>query len=263
MLLLISPAKTLDMESPIRWKHKGKPRLLEDSATLIEQLKGFNSQDVMGLMGVSEKIADLNVDRFQNWEPSFKSSPESRSAIDAFKGDVYEGLDAASLNSDDAQWLQDHLRILSGLYGLLKPFDQMLPYRLEMGTKLNNSRGKNLYDFWGSKITELVQKDLDTTTKNDASDKGLIVNLASNEYFKAVKKKELQSDIVTPQFKDFKNGQYKMISFYAKRARGLMVRYIAQNRCQTAEDLLGFNLEGYAYAADMSKPNEPVFTRIP
>lgn len=205
-------------------------------------------------MGVSDKIAGLNAARFGEWQQPF-SPDNARPAVLAFNGDVYTGLDAASFSEEDFAFAQSHLRILSGLYGLLKPLDLMQAYRLEMGTKLKNERGDNLYQFWGDIITDKV---------NDAiasSNTTALVNLASNEYFKSVKKKQLNADIITPAFKDWKNGQYKMISFFAKKARGLMARYIIENRITDVEQVKQFDVAGYSYNESLSKGNDWVFTR--
>jgi len=204
-------------------------------------------------MSISDKLGQLNAERFQTWHTPF-TPDNARQAVLAFKGDVYTGLDAESFSSGDFSFAQKHLRILSGLYGLLKPLDLMQPYRLEMGTRFENTRGKDLYAFWGSKITEALNQLL-------ASDDKVLVNLASNEYFKSVQKKHLDARLVTPQFKDWKNGQYKMISFYAKKARGLMCRYAIQNRITQADDLKGFNLDGYYFSEDQSDNNNWVFLR--
>jgi cytoplasmic iron level regulating protein YaaA (DUF328/UPF0246 family) len=260
VLLLISPAKTLDFETPALWKDHSESRLLEKSEALMDELKLLKSVDLQNLMGVSEKIADLNLERNKNWKLPIDSK-DGRVALQAFKGDVYEGLDAQSLNPAQVKWLQKHLRILSGLYGVLRPMDLMLPYRLEMGTKFENKEGPNLYKFWKDLPSELLLEDLSSSKNKEP----WIVNLASNEYFKVINKKLLLEKsggrLVTPQFKDWKNGQYKMISFYAKRARGMMVRHLAENKASSMEDILSFSMDGYEYNHELSKDNEPVFTR--
>lgn len=253
MLMIISPAKTLDYDSPLATETYSQPDFLDDACELIDQLKELEPHQVSNLMSISDKLGQLNAERFQNWHTPF-TPDNARQAVLAFKGDVYTGLDAESFSEDDFSFAQQHLRMLSGLYGLLKPLDLMQPYRLEMGTKFENTRGKDLYAFWGSKITRALNDLL-------AADDKVLVNLASNEYFKSVKKKELDARLITPQFKDWKNGQYKMISFYAKKARGLMCRYAIQNRISDAEDLKGFNLDGYYFSEDQSDNNNWVFLR--
>ena len=253
MLMIISPAKTLDYESPLATETHTQPDFLDDACELIDQLKELEPHQVINLMSISDKLGQLNAERFQTWHTPF-TPDNARQAVLAFKGDVYTGLDAESFSSEDFSFAQKHLRILSGLYGLLKPLDLMQPYRLEMGTRFENTRGKDLYAFWGSKITEALNQLL-------ASDDKVLVNLASNEYFKSVQKKHLDARLVTPQFKDWKNGQYKMISFYAKKARGLMCRYAIQNRITQADDLKGFNLDGYYFSEDQSDNNNWVFLR--
>ncbi|KXS53460.1 MAG: hypothetical protein AWU57_2152 [Marinobacter sp. T13-3] len=253
MLMIISPAKTLDYESPLATETHTQPDFLDDACELVDQLKELEPHQICNLMDISDKLGQLNAERFQNWHTPF-TPDNARQAVLAFKGDVYTGLDAESFSEDDFQFAQKHLRILSGLYGLLKPLDLMQPYRLEMGTKFENTRGKDLYAFWGSKITEALNRQL-------AEDDQVLVNLASNEYFKSVKKRELDARLITPQFKDWKNGKYKMISFYAKKARGLMCRYAIQNQINKAEDLKGFNLDGYYFSEDQSDNNNWVFLR--
>ncbi len=253
MLMVISPAKTLDYESPLATESHTQPEFLDHACELIDQLKELEPHQVSNLMSISEKLGQLNAERFQNWHTPF-SLDNARQAALAFKGDVYTGLAAESFSEDDFAYAQNHLRMLSGLYGLLRPLDLMQPYRLEMGTKFENSRGKDLYAFWGSILTEELNRLL-------AADDGVLVNLASNEYFKSVKKKELNARLITPQFKDWKNGQYKMISFYAKKARGLMCRFAIENRISQADDLKGFNLDGYYFSEEQSEGNNWVFLR--
>ncbi|MGO1233347.1 MAG: peroxide stress protein YaaA, partial [Marinobacter sp.] len=229
------------------------PDFLDDACELIDQLKTLEPHQVSNLMNISDKLGQLNAERFRNWHTPF-TPDNARPSVLAFKGDVYTGLDAESFSEEDFSFAQKHLRILSGLYGLLKPLDLMQPYRLEMGTKFENTRGKDLYAFWGRKITDALNQLL-------ADDDKILINLASNEYFKSVQKKNLDARLITPQFKDWKNGQYKMISFYAKKARGLMCRYAIQNRITNAEDLKGFNLDGYYFSEDQSDNNNWVFLR--
>lgn len=254
MLLVVSPAKNLDFESPIATQLSSQPALLSDSQILIDRCLRLTPADISSLMGISDKLAGLNAARFGEWSQPF-TTENARAAVLAFNGDVYTGLDAGSFSEQDFKFAQSHMRILSGLYGLLKPLDLMQAYRLEMGTKLDNVRGKNLYEFWGNIITKLLNKAL-----IDQGD-DVLINLASTEYFKSVKKKELNADIITPSFKDWKNGQYKMISFYAKKARGLMARYIIQNQLTNIEQLKAFDLAGYEYNEEFSKGNDWVYTR--
>ncbi|MBV0932726.1 peroxide stress protein YaaA [Marinobacterium weihaiense] len=254
MLTLVSPAKTLDYDSPLATDAFTRPRFTDHSQVLIDTLRQLSVQDVADLMKLSDKLASLNVARYESWQPEH-TPDNARQAVLAFKGDVYTGLDADSLNDDDFDFAQRHLRILSGLYGVLRPLDLLEPYRLEMGTRLENPRGSNLYQFWGSLITDSLNTEL--AEQND----DVVVNLASNEYFKAVKTKALKARLITPVFKDFKNGQYKIISFYAKKARGLMSRYIIQNRIDTPDALKGFDLEGYYFSDAQSQGDTWVFLR--
>ncbi|WP_286239658.1 peroxide stress protein YaaA [Neptuniibacter halophilus] len=254
MLIVVSPAKTLDYETAPVTQKLSQPEFIEHSQALIDELKQLSVQDVAELMKLSDKLASLNVARYESWVPEF-STENAKQAVLAFKGDVYTGLDAESLSEDDLAFAQDHLRILSGLYGVLKPLDLMQPYRLEMGTRLANSRGKNLYDFWGDIICQRLNSELAESAQP------VLVNLASNEYYKAAREKKIEARIITPQFKDWKNGQYKMISFYAKKARGLMTRYIIQNRIEDPEQLKNFDLEGYRFAESMSEGDNWTFIR--
>ena len=255
MLILVSPAKTLDYETELDVKDFSVAPLLSDSELLIKELQQKNPDDLSSLMGLSEKLSLLNFDRNMNWRRPTKPSDSARQAIFAFKGDVYQGLDASSLSKSEIKYANKNLCILSGLYGLLKPLDLMYPYRLEMGTKMKNKRGNNLYEFWGSKITELVN-DLAIENRSKA-----IVNLASVEYFSVLKTDQINLPIINPVFKDYKNGQYKIVSFFAKKARGLMSRFIIQNKIKKSEDLMDFNLDGYRYSKKQSKENSPVFLR--
>lgn len=255
MLMLISPAKKLDTEAPSAVKKKTQPLLLDDAQVLIDELRHLAPQDISDLMSISDKLGTLNYDRYQQWQTPF-TLDNAKQAILAFQGDVYVGLDAQSLSADDLAFAQQHLRILSGLYGVLRPLDLMQAYRLEMGTKFSNSRGKDLYEFWGEKITQDLNKQL-KKNKSDA-----LINLASNEYFKSVKPKSLNAEVITPVFKDEKNGQYKIISFYAKKARGLMAAYAIKKQITDPKLLKKFTVAGYRYSADMSKKdNEWVFIR--
>jgi cytoplasmic iron level regulating protein YaaA (DUF328/UPF0246 family) len=252
MLIVISPAKTLDYETTPVTDIYSQPGFLNHSAELIEQLRTLSVQDVAELMKLSDKLSSLNVARFESWTPEF-TIDNAKQALLAFKGDVYAGMDAETFSAEDFEFAQDHLRILSGLYGLLKPLDLMQPYRLEMGTKLANGRGKDLYQFWGNIITDTLNEQLVSEQ--------VLINLASNEYFKAAKAKNISARIITPVFKDWKNGQYKMISFYAKKARGLMSRYIIQNKLENPEPLKEFDLDGYRFANSMSEGDTWTFIR--
>lgn len=254
MLIVISPAKTLDFETPPKVPTFTMPDFLDDSAELIDELRAFEPWKLGDLMGISSKLADLNSNRYHNWSLPF-TADNARQSILAFRGDVYTGLDADSLGEDDLQFAQEHLRILSGLYGVLRPLDLMQPYRLEMGTKLKNRRGKDLYDFWAGRIRDSLNSELARQSSP------VLVNLASNEYFKSVQPDKLAARIVTPGFREERGGEYKFISFTAKKARGLMSRYIIRNRLSDPEDLRGFDLEGYRHNASLSGTDTPVFTR--
>ncbi|OQK15650.1 hypothetical protein AU255_15645 [Methyloprofundus sedimenti] len=253
MLMLISPAKSLDMQAEFPVLKPTQARLLKDSQQLIDQLQTLSPEEIKNLMGISEKLSDLNYQRFQDWVQSGSSA--ECPALFAFQGDVYQGLDAESLAIDEIEFAQQHLRILSGLYGLLRPLDLMQAYRLEMGTKLFNERGANLYAFWGDKISTLINADM------PGEEARVLVNLASNEYFKAVKSQLIEGPIITPVFKDFKNGKYKIISFYAKKARGMMVNYAIKHKITRAEELKNFDSAGYQYANDLSDAKQWVFIR--
>lgn len=240
MLILISPAKTLDYRSKLATSRYTQPELLDYSRQLIEIACQLSEPQIASLMGISDKLASLNATRFHEWHPTF-TPDNARQAILAFKGDVYTGLEAEHFSDADFDFAQRHLRMLSGLYGVLRPLDLMQPYRLEMGTRLENTQGKNLYHFWGDVITEKLNEALAEQGDN------VVVNLASDEYFKAVNPKKLDAAIIKPVFLDEKNGKFKVISFYAKKARGLMSRYIIENRLTKPEQLISFDLEGYAY----------------
>ena len=255
MLVLVSPAKTLDYESDMSVSDFSVASHLSDSQLLVKELQKKNPEDLASLMGLSEKLSFLNFERNMNWSKPTKPSNTARQAIYAFKGDVYQGLDANSLSKADINYAQKNLCILSGLYGILKPLDLMYPYRLEMGTKMETKRGKNLYDFWGSRLTQHIN-DLSASNKS----KG-IVNLASLEYFSAIQADKLDLPVISPVFKDYKNGKYKIISFFAKKARGSMTRFIVQNKIKKVEDLNDFNLDGYRYSKKDSELNKPVFLR--
>ncbi len=254
MLILISPAKTLDFETPVAAKTATQPVFLDESQLLINDLQKLTPGDVSSLMSISAKLGELNFERFMDWHVPFTKKNAKQAAM-AFKGDVYTGLEAEALSADELKFAQQHLRILSGLYGVLRPMDLIQAYRLEMGTKFSNKRGKNLYEFWGGRITSELNKQL-KKLKSET-----VINLASNEYFKSVDKKALNATLVTPVFKDLKNGNYKIISFYAKKARGYMSAWIIQKGITDAKELKKFKVAGYRYNADMSAPDSPVFTR--
>lgn len=254
MLILISPAKTLDYQSPLATERFTQPALLEHSQQLIKIARTLSAPQIKKLMGISDKLADLNATRFHDWQPDF--TPENaRQALLAFKGDVYTGLQAETFSDADFDFAQQHLRMLSGLYGVLRPLDLMQPYRLEMGIRFENERGKDLYQFWGDIITDTLNEAL--TEQGDE----IVVNLASDEYFRAVKPIKLNARIIKPVFLDEKNGTFKVISFYAKKARGLMSRYIIEQRLTKPEQLTGFNSEGYFFDEAASTPDELVFKR--
>lgn len=254
MLILISPAKTLDYQSPLATTRYTQPALLEQSQQLIGVARKLSAPQIKALMGISDKLADLNATRFHDWHPDF-APDNARQAILAFKGDVYTGLQAETFSEADFDFAQKHLRMLSGLYGVLRPLDLMQPYRLEMGIRLENPRGKDLYQFWGEEITQTLNAAL------EAQDDDVVVNLASDEYFRSVKPKALKGQIIKPVFLDEKNGKFKVISFYAKKARGLMSRFIIENRLTKPEQLTGFNTEGYFFDPASSTHDELVFKR--
>lgn len=254
MLAIISPAKTLDFESAVKNFPVSQPQLTEYSEQLIQLCRQFTPDQLASLMSISDKLAGLNVARYAQWQKEHNSE-NARPAIFTFKGDVYQGLDVDTLSEQDILFADQHLCMLSGLYGLLKPLDLMQPYRLEMGTKLANPRGKDLYAFWGNVITQAVQKAL--AQQGD----GILVNLASDEYYKSVQESRLKAQVIKPIFLDLKNGQYKVISFYAKKARGLMCRFMIQQRLNKVEQLKTFDLGGYWFDESASSQNEFVFKR--
>ncbi len=254
MLMLISPAKTLDFTTPPITEQYDMPRFLEQSQELIDLARELSPADISALMKISDKLGVLNFERFHEWQTPF-TLDNAKQAILAFKGDVYTGLDAQSMNTDDLNWANEHLAILSGLYGLLRPLDLMQAYRLEMGTKFANAKGKNLYEFWGEQLTDAINQQL-AKAKHP-----VLVNLASNEYYKAVQPKSIAANIITPVFKDEKNGKYKIISFYAKKARGLMARWVIDNRIEDYKDLTKFDVDGYFYDADESTTKQFIFKR--
>ncbi|WP_293663076.1 peroxide stress protein YaaA [Rhodoferax sp. OV413] len=254
MLLLLSPAKSLDYDSPLSGQPHTAPLFVKQSKALIALLRDYSPQDIAGLMDLSDKLSALNVARYAAW--SVKATKKNaRQSVLAFNGDVYDGLDAKTLSPDDLAWAQDHLCILSGLYGVLRPLDLMQPYRLEMGTSLAGPHGSNLYQFWGSQLSDYLN------TRLQADTTPVVVNLASNEYFKSVDLKVLKGRVVECVFQELKDGNYKIISFFAKKARGLMARYAITHRLRTPEQLRAFDAEGYAYAPEASSPERLVFRR--
>lgn len=254
MLIVLSPAKSLDYKTPVKVKAPTLPEFVSESAKLIADLKKLAPQDVAKLMGLSDQLAVLNVGRYRDWSKKFTET-NSKPAIYAFDGDVYDGFDVKTLNAKAVDFAQDHIRILSGLYGVLRPLDLMQAYRLEMGTAFQNARGKDLYAFWGGRVTDSLKKVLEKEKKP------VLLNLASEEYFKVLQAKDLGCPVIAPVFQDAKDGKYKIISFYAKRARGLMARYVVENRISDPADLKGFNLDGYKYCAPESTVVKPVFRR--
>jgi cytoplasmic iron level regulating protein YaaA (DUF328/UPF0246 family) len=258
MLLLLSPAKTLDYESPLPQGIKDlrpqSPIFTDRTSTLVKNLKKLSVSELSDLMSLSEKLAELNVKRFHDWRAT-DTLENSRPSIFAFNGDVYDGLAAKSLKKTDLAWLESHLVILSGLYGVLKPLDALQPYRLEMGTTLKVAKSRNLYDFWGPRIAQYLN------TRLDEEDSRVVVNLASQEYYKSVDLKTLRAQVIECVFEDEKNGRHKVISFFAKKARGLMVRFAALQRIKTPEALKNFDLEGYAFEPKSSSAERYVFRR--
>lgn len=254
MLSVISPAKTLDFETPPTTKQVTQPDFLKHSQALIDVLRDYSPQQISELMGISDKLAGLNAARFEEWQPPFTLN-NAKPAAQAFQGDVYTGLQAESFSAAENRYAQSHLRILSGLYGLLRPLDLIQPYRLEMGTKLPNSAGKDLYAYWKPILAPALNEAIADSGSN------VLVNLASNEYFKAVDTKQLNARVITPVFKDEKNGTFKIISFYAKKARGLMSAWLIQQQVNDPEQLKAFNVAGYRFDASSSQGDTFVFTR--
>ena len=254
MLILLSPAKSLDFETPPHLHDHSQPDFLAESARLIGRLRELAPNELASLMGISDPLAELNVGRYAAWSTPFTPA-NAKPAVLAFNGDVYEGLDAGTLSAADLLYAQDRVRILSGLYGVLRPLDLIQPYRLEMGTRLDNPRGKDLYAFWGERISQWLNQAL------QAQGDDILVNLASNEYFSAIKRQALQARVIDTEFRDLKNGQYKIISFFAKKARGLMARYAIEHQAKTPAVLKKFNTDGYAYASDVSTADHFVFRR--
>lgn len=254
MMIVISPAKTLDFETPPGIQEHTQPGFLDDSAELIDTLRKLEPDQIGTLMSISPKLAVLNSNRYFSWQRPF-TLKNAKQAIFAFKGDVYTGLDAATMTTAELAFAQQHLRMLSGLYGVLRPLDLMQPYRLEMGTQLKNPRGNNLYEFWGDKITLALNQDL--AEQHDTT----LINLASNEYFQSIQPNKLTARIITPVFKDQKNGVYKIISFFAKKARGMMSRYIIRNKLTEPDAIKNFDVAGYRFSKADSSQHEWIFTR--
>jgi cytoplasmic iron level regulating protein YaaA (DUF328/UPF0246 family) len=254
MLIVLSPAKSLDYKTPAQVKSPTLPEFVLESAKLIADLRKLSPLEVSNLMGLSDQLAALNVGRYRDWSKKF-TEENSKPAIYAFNGDVYDGFDVKTLNAKALDFAQDHLRILSGLYGALRPLDLMQAYRLEMGTSFKNPRGKDLYAFWGERVTDSLKKILEKQKKP------VLLNLASEEYFKVLQPKNMDCQVISPVFQDGKDGKYKIISFYAKRARGLMARYVVENQITDPADLKDFNLDGYKYLASESSPEKPLFRR--
>jgi len=254
MLLVISPAKKLDIQTETLINKYTQPELLEHSKLLVDTLKKKSIEDLIKLLNISYGLAETNLEYYKNWSYPFNLN-NAKQAILMFKGDVYVGLEANTFSKEDFDFAQAHIRILSGLYGLLRPLDLIKPYRLPMGTKLINPRGKNLYDFWNNIITQALNKALKQINSN------ILINLASNEYFKAIKPEKLNAHIITPIFKENKNGKQRVISFYAKKARGLMSRFVIKNKITTHEELKNFNLEGYKFDSQQSTDDKLIFVR--
>jgi len=254
MIAILSPAKKLDFKKNVPFEKHTPIRNPDEATQLIEKLRNYSPAELRNLMNISSNLAELNAERFQKWHWPY-GEDEARQAIFAFNGEAYNGLDAYSLNEEALENARNQLRILSGLYGLLRPLDLIMPYRLEMGTKLPNEKGKDLYKFWENKITRQLNEDLEK-----GGHKALI-NLASQEYFKALEPKQINAEIITPIFKENKNGDYKVISVYAKKARGMMVRFIVQNGLSEPEELKAFDWDGYYFNNGLSNGNEMVFTR--
>lgn len=252
MIVLISPAKKLDFNTPTTHIEQTKPELLAKANKLMVELKKLNSEDVGKLMKLSTNLSELNYSRFQSFKKNYNPDTSKQAAF-AFNGDTYTGLDIKSFSKSELKEAQKKIRILSGLYGILKPMDLIQPYRLEMGTKFQHASYKNLYDFWGNQVTEIVN--------SESSKKSVVVNCASNEYFSVINKSELDAQLITPVFKEKKNGEYKVISFNAKRARGMMAAFIVKNKLSKADEINNFNLDGYKFNKKLSTPDQPTFTR--
>jgi len=255
MLAILSPAKTLDFDSPLTTDQHSAPEFAKESKALIKTLRQLEPSDIGSLMGISDKLATLNHDRYAHWSAKFDDASGARASLLAFKGDVYLGLDAQTLSKRDFTWAQKRLRVLSGLYGLLRPLDRIHPYRLEMGTALRNTAGKDLYEFWGGKVTQALNEALSGQRSK------VLINLASNEYYKVVQAQNIDGRIVTINFKEWRRDAYRFVSFSAKKARGLMARYMIDQRAEKADDLKAFDVEGYAFNEELSSRDEWIFTR--
>ncbi len=253
MLVVLSPAKKLNENHSVL-ENATIPQFVDEAEKLISNLKKYSPKKLSKLMSLSDSLSELNVERYQSWDKKHTIKTAKTAAL-IFDGEVYTGLDAVSFSKKEMNYAQDNLRILSGLYGILKPLDVVHPYRLEMGTKLKVGRKNNLYEFWGDKVVDEVNQVLENQKEKT------LINLASNEYFKVVNTKKLKGDVITPVFKDFNNGQYKTVMVYAKKARGMMANYIIKNKLEKVEDLKGFNADGYCFNAAASKANELVFLR--
>ena len=254
MIVLMNSSKTLDFQSRVNIAKHTVPEFNEDAEILVKTLRTLSKSDFAKVMKVSEKLADLNLERYANWQTDLKSTT-GKQALLAFKGDIYSGMDVDNYKFKDFDFAQKHVRILSGLYGILRPLDLMQPYRLEMATKLNTSRGKNMYQFWGNKINNSLKKMLQQEKS------GVLVNLCSLEYFKSTQPEGLDARIISPAFKEYKDGAYRFVTIYAKKARGMMCNYIIQNQLKRVEELKSFNVEGYKFNPTISSENELVFTR--
>lgn len=255
MLAILSPAKTLDFDSPLTTDQHSAPEFTKESKALIKTLRQLEPSDIGSLMGISDKLATLNHDRYTHWSAKFDDASGARASLLAFKGDVYLGLDAQTLSKRDFTWAQKRLRVLSGLYGLLRPLDRIHPYRLEMGTALRNTAGKDLYEFWGGKVTQALNEALSGQRSK------VLINLASNEYYKVVQAQNIDGRIVTINFKEWRRDAYRFVSFSAKKARGLMARFMIDQRAEKADDLKAFDVEGYAFNEELSSRDEWIFTR--
>lgn len=254
MISVISPAKTLDFESQPFTSEHSQPLFQKESERIIAKLKKTSRKKIREMMDISKDLAELNYERYQDWKPEFNTE-NSKQALFAFKGDVYLGLDAQNLDDSDVDFAQEHLRILSGLHGVLKPLDLIQPYRLEMGTSLKVGRRDDLYAFWKDKLYKVINEDIANSNSN------ILLNLASNEYFNAIDKKKIKADIVKADFKDFKNGEYKVLSFFAKKARGMMSRFILQNKINDIEGIKAFDSDGYYFSPNDSKEDHLIFLR--
>lgn len=256
MIIVLSPAKSLDYDTPSHVARHTIPEFVDDAAVLVDDLRRLSPQQIASLMGISDALAMLNFQRYADWSRRF-SKRNAKQAVLAFNGDVYGGFDARSLSAADLDYAQRHVRVLSGLYGVLRPLDLLQPYRLEMGTRFANARGKDLYTFWGERITNALNAQLRKKSRGAR----VLVNCASEEYFKSVKVKRLDAPVITPVFEDWKSGRYKVISFHAKRARGLMARFVVENRLEAPEALKTFSAEGYVFDEGASNDTTYIFRR--